>query len=80
MLVRVNEVIVRAVVEEYEAEADGKAAKSGTNPGEAGIGRPCEDEEADGDEPAGEHHGYQADFSWWVAVVLFVEFEVMFVD
>lgn len=80
VLVRVDEVVVGRVVEEDEAEADGEAAHCGTRPRELRVGGPGEDEEADGDEPAGEHHGDEADLGGRVAVVLGDELEVVLVD
>ena len=44
------------------------------------IGCPGEDEESDGNAPAGDHHGHETGFSWWAAVVFVVEGEVVFVD
>lgn len=51
MLVGVYEIVVGAVVEEDEAEADGETAHCWPPKGEGGIGCPGEDEEADWDEP-----------------------------
>lgn len=70
VLVAVDEVVVGGVVEENETETHGETAETGADPDEPGIGRPGEDEQADGDEPAAEHHGDETDFGGGVAVVL----------
>lgn len=44
------------------------------------IGCPGEDEESDGNAPAGDHHGDEARFGWWAAVMFVVERQVVFVD
>ena len=80
MLVRVDEVVVCGVVEEDEAEADGEAAQAGTNPVDAWVRRPGEDEETDGDEPAGDHHWYQSRFRRREAAMFSAEVFVVSVD
>jgi len=44
MLVGIDEVVVRGVVEEDEAEADREPTECGPDPGQAWVGSPCEDE------------------------------------
>ena len=80
VLVRVDQVVVGRVVEEDEAKADGQAGEAGADPGQALVGRPGENEEADGDEPAAGHHGDEADLGGRPAVVLGHEGEVVLVD
>lgn len=81
VLVGVDEVVVGAVVDEDEAEADGEAGERGPDPGEAGEGGPREHDEADGDEPAGEHHGDQAQLGGGeLACVGLDDFYVVLVD
>lgn len=80
MLVRVYKVVVCRIIQENEAKADGKAAHGGACPRESGVGGPGEDEEADGDAPAGDHHGDEAGFGGGLAVVLAAEGKVMGVD
>lgn len=65
MLVGIDEVVIGRVVEEDEAEADGEAADCWTGPAKGGVGGPGEDEEADGNEPAGTHHGDETYFGGW---------------
>lgn len=57
VLVRVDQVVVGGVVQEDEAKADGEAAQARAHPAELLVRRPGKDEEANGYEPAGEHHG-----------------------
>lgn len=59
VLVRVDEVVVGGVVDEDEAEADGEAGERGADPDEARERGPREDDQAERDEPACEHHGDQ---------------------
>ena len=80
MLIRVDEVVVGGVVQEQKAEADGPAGEAGTHPGEARVRGPGEDEEADGDEPAAEHHRNEADLGGWVAIILVHHGHVVAVD
>lgn len=80
VLVRVNQVVVGRVVEEEEAEADRETSEAGADPGQAGVRGPGKDEEADGDEPAAEHHGDQASLGRGLAVVLGDLLEVVAVD
>lgn len=80
MLVAIDEVVVGAVVEEDETESDRRTAESWACPREFRIRSPGEDEEADGNEPAAQHHGNQASFRWWFAVVSGDEGEVVLVD
>lgn len=80
VLVGIDEVIVGGVVEEDETETDGETGKGGANPDKMGVGSPGEDEETDGDEPAGDHHGDQADLGGGLAVVLLDLLEVVLVD
>ena len=68
VLVRVDEVVVGGVVQEDEAEPDGEPAHGGAPPAQPRVRRPAEDEEADGDEPAREHHGDEAGFRGRFAV------------
>ncbi|RAL64765.1 hypothetical protein DID88_001796 [Monilinia fructigena] len=58
MLIRINKVVIRRVIEEDEAESDGEAANGRPDPMEMRVGGPGKDEETDGDEPTGGHHGY----------------------
>ena len=51
MLVAVYEVIVCAVVEKDEPEADREAAHGRASPADFWVGGPGEDEEADGNAP-----------------------------
>jgi len=80
MLVRIDKIVIRGVVEEDEAETDWEAAKRRTNPVETGIGGPGEDEETNGDEPARTHHGNKSDFSRGLAAIISAHFHVMFID
>lgn len=81
MLVRVDEVVVGAVVDEDEAEADGEAGEGGPHPDQAREGGPGEDDHADGDKPAGEHHGDEAELGGrQLACVGLDDFEVVLVD
>lgn len=80
MLVRVDEIIVCGIVEEDEAEADWETSDGRTDPVELWVGRPCEYEEADRDEPARDHHWDETGFCWWCSVVFLAETEVVLVD
>lgn len=80
MLVRVDEVVVGGVVQKDEPEADPEAAKARPKPVQVRVAGPGEDDEAQGDEPAGAHHGDQAVLGGWVAVEAGGDFEVVFVD
>lgn len=80
VLVGVDQVVVGGVVEEDEAEADGETTESGADPDEIGVRGPGEDEQANGDEPARDHHGNQTDLGRGLAVVLVTHLEVVLVD
>lgn len=80
VLVRVDQVVVGCVIQENEAEADGEAGEAGADPDQARVRGPGEDEEADGDEPARDHHGDQPDLGGRLAVVFLDLGEVVLVD
>lgn len=80
VLVGIDEVVVGGVVEEDEAETNGETAKCGTSPVETRVRGPGEDEETDGDEPAGDHHGVQSGFGRGFSIVLGNLLQVVFVD
>lgn len=77
VLVAVDEVVVGRVVEEDEAEADGEASEAGADPDEARVRGPGEDEQADRDAPARDHHGNKAHLGGRVSVVLLDHLEVV---
>lgn len=80
VLVGIDEVVVGGVIQEDEAETDGEASQRGADPDQARVRGPGEDEQADGDEPAGDHHGDQTDLGGRLAVVLLDLLEVVLVD
>lgn len=79
VLVRVYQVVIRAVIQEDEPESHRKAANRWTYPVHFGVAGPGEDEQADGDEPARQHHGIQASFGRRLAIVLMNERHVVLV-
>lgn len=80
VLVRIDEVVVGGVIQEDEPETNGEASERGADPDQARVRGPGEDEQADGDEPARDHHGNQADLGGRLAVVLLHLLEVVLVD
>lgn len=80
VLVGVDQVVVRRVVKEDEAEADRPATESGSDPVEVRVRSPCKDEHSNGDAPAREHHGDQTDLRRRLAVVLGTHLEVVLID
>ncbi|KAJ3578215.1 hypothetical protein NPX13_g2355 [Xylaria arbuscula] len=62
VLVRVDEVVVGAVVDEDEPEAHGEAGERGPHPDEPRVRGPRENDQPDRDEPAREHHGDKTEF------------------
>lgn len=79
MLVRIDEVVVGGIVQEDEAEPDGETTESRARPVEVAVRSPGENEEADRNTPAANHHRDQADFGRWLAVVLRDQLEVVLV-
>lgn len=80
MLIRVYEVVVRSVVQKDKAEANGEASKRRACPTEGWVRRPCEDEQANRDEPTTDHHRDKTDLRRRASTVLPVKVEVVFVD
>lgn len=80
VLVRVDEVVVGRVVEEDETEPNREAGEAGADPDQARVRGPGEDEEADGDEPARDHHGDQTNLGGGLAVVFLDLREVVLVN
>lgn len=80
VLVGVDQVVVRRVVKEDEAEADGPATESGSNPVKIRVRSPCKDEQSNRNEPAREHHGDQTNLRRRIAVVLCTHLEVVLID
>lgn len=80
VLVRVDEVVVGRVVEEDETKANGEAGEAGADPDQVRVRGPGEDEEADGDEPARDHHGDQTNLGGGLAVVFLDLREVVLVN
>lgn len=81
VLVGVDKVVVGRVVQEDEAKADGESSHHGSPVRETRVGGPTEDEQADGDEPTGEHHRNESSFRGWFAVGgLRAETEIVLVD
>lgn len=80
MLVRINEVIVRRVVQEDKTEPNREASDGRAYPVHMRVRRPCEDEEANRDEPARVHHGDETGFGGRRAIVFAAEVFVVRVD
>ena len=80
MLVRVYEIVVCGIVEEDETETDRETGQTGSNPVDAGVRCPGEDEQADRDKPAGHHHRNETGLSWRKSTVFAAEVVVVFVD
>jgi hypothetical protein len=79
VLVGVDKVVVRRIVQEDEAKSDGTATECRPGPVDVFVGCPGEDEDSDGDEPAGEHHGNESGFCGRMAVMLRDEGHVVLV-
>lgn len=56
VLIRVDHIVVGRVVQKDESESNRQSRKSWASPGQSWVRRPCEDEQPDRDEPAGQHH------------------------
>lgn len=80
VLVGVDQVVVCRVVKEDEAEANGEATQSRADPDEICVRGPCEDEQANGNAPARDHHGNQANLRRRLSVVFVDHLDVVLVD
>lgn len=77
VLVRVDEVVVRRVVQHDAAEPDGEAREARPDPRDRRVRRPRKDEQPDGDAPARDHHRDEPRLGRRVPPVLLVEVEVV---
>lgn len=70
VLIRIDEVVVRRIVQEDKSEANWETAQRGSGPTKGWIRRPGKDEKTNRDKPTTTHHGNKADLWRGVATVL----------
>lgn len=80
VLVRVDQVVVRSIIQEDEPKADREPSDARSYPVYSRVTRPGEDEQADGDEPAREHHGDKTYFWRRYSTVFDAKLFVVVVD